>query len=489
MLPARCPSSLRVLIPLLAAAALVLPAAASGAVRTGAQITRGVVGYGTVHAVGDSSPSDCTSPASNPGGTGANANAGTTASCTAFSSLSYEHCETVTFTGGSSTSCGIDVEAQVVDSGGWRFDHWSGDCSGTSTTCHLPTDDTECTDGDKPPCDTQNDGPYTVVAHFVDTRAPTTTFSQAPAANSVVYSDTQSQGFTWSTNEADEAPSAACKRDGGTFSACSSGFTWSSIADGIHDFCVHNTDASGLQGGDACRHWEQETNPVAGISTHPASTTGTPDASFTYTSNKAGRSDGSTVSYMCRLDAATFAACPASGKSYTLLSNGNHTFQVEAVFTAALGGSPHTSAAASYTWTQADTTGPNVTVTSAPTDSTSTSATIEWTGDQPDQDQTFQCKLDDDPSGFQPCTSPLVLTALPVGSHALRIQGRDFLGNTGATATVTWTVESSGGAPTPPQGSSGATAGSPGAAAKKCKKKKHGRAAVAKKCKKKKRQR
>jgi hypothetical protein len=281
------------------------------------------------------------------------------------------------------------------------------------------------------------------VAHFVDTRAPTTTLSTAPASNSVVYSDNRSQSFTWSTNEDAEAPTFGCKRDGGAFSACSSGLTWTSIADGMHDFCVHGTDASGLEGADACRHWQQETNPTASVVTHPAATTGTPQASFTYTSNKAGHpADGSTLFYQCRVDTAAFTACPAGGKSYSLLANGQHTFQVEAVFTAALGGGAHTSAAASYTWTQADTTGPTVTLVDVPdAATTNTDATISWTGDEPDEQQTFACKLDDDPIGFQACTSPLTLTGLTEGTHHFSVQGKDFLGNIGPTETATWTVD------------------------------------------------
>jgi hypothetical protein len=119
-----------------------------------------------------------------------------------------------------------------------------------------------------------------------------------------------------------------------------------------------------------------------------------------------------------------------------------HTFEVAAVFTAALGGGAHVSPAASFTWTQADTTGPTVTLTSAPDAvTTSTSATVAWTGSEPSEEQTFMCKLDDDPAGFQPCTSPQTFTDLPDGAHHLYVQGRDFLNNVGPTAVAGWTVD------------------------------------------------
>jgi hypothetical protein len=294
----------------------------------------------------------------------------------------------------------------------------------------------------KPPCSTEYDT-HTVGASFVDDRAPTTSLASAPASNSVVYSDAQSQQFTWATNEDNEAPSFGCKKDAGSFSACSSGLTWSSISDGIHDFCVHATDASGLMGADACRHWEQETNPTATVTVHPAATTSTRDASFGYTSNKANHpADGSTLSYECSLDGSDFAACPASGKSYSGLANGSHTFQVRAIFTAALGGGAHTSAAASYAWTQSDQTAPNVTLTDAPSGVVITgtrAAHIAWTGDDAADNQTFDCKLDNGP--FSACSSPLDLANLADGVHTVQIVGSNELGNTGPATSVTWDQE------------------------------------------------
>jgi hypothetical protein len=404
-------------------------------------LTPGVVGYGTVHVSAASPPADCAAPASNAGGTNANVDAGHEYDCAAFTASSYDTC-----TGSIADfgfSCEITLVAQTSGTG-WRFDHWSGDCSGASATCTATTRIDECDPDVKPVCQPwQYFGPLTVVAHFVDTQAPTINMAVAPPNNGVVYSDSHVQTFSWTTNEDDEAPSFACKRDGGSFNGCSSGFTWSSIADGIHDFCVHATDASGLQGTDQCRHWQQESNPVATIVTHPPAMTGTPDASFGYTSNKASHpADGSTLTYLCRLDDAPFGACPTTLPSYDLLANGQHTFQVESVFTAALGGGAHASPVASYTWTQADTTGPTVTLTTAPESvTTSTSATVSWTGSEPGEEQSFMCKLDDDPAGFQPCTSPQTYSDLGDGTHSLYVQGEDFLGNIGPTTTAIWTVD------------------------------------------------
>jgi hypothetical protein len=215
------------------------------------------------------------------------------------------------------------------------------------------------------------------------------------------------------------------------------------MADGIHNFCVHATDASGLLGSDACRHWQQETNPTASITTHPSAVTAANSAAFTYTSNKAGHpADGSTLQYKCALDGSGFSACPAGGKAYTSLADGQHTFQVEAVFTAALGGGAHTSAAASYPWT-VDTTGPAgvVLLESDPDDAAvvndSGQASIGWTGTE--DGETYVCALDN--ATEQSCSSPDVLSGLANGLHDLTIIPIDALSNRGTPTTVHWQQE------------------------------------------------
>jgi hypothetical protein len=422
----------RALILVLAVAALALPASAHA-------VTRADVGYGTVHVA---NAPDCTSPSSTPGGTNANVNAGTQHTCVAIDNSTYDHCSTPDQYGG--YSCTITLQAQVPDPAGWQFDHWTGDCAGeTTASCTLPTFEKECVPDNKPPCQDSTHGPYTAVAHFVDTRAPTTTFSTAPANNSVVYSDAQSQQFTFHTDEDGEGPLFACDTDGGFYVTCSSGLTWNSIADGIHDVCAKATDASGLQGGSACRHWEQETNPTATILTHPWSLTVSSTASFTYTSNKASHpSDGSALSYACKLDGGVFGACPGS---YSSLADGQHTFEVEAVFTGALGGGAHTSAPATYTWTQ-DTTPPALTFASGPANgsvvvSATGAATFGFTAtDATSGPPSMQCALDD--ASFHTCGSATTdsLTGISDGEHDFTVKATDGAGLT-AVKVVHWEQE------------------------------------------------
>jgi List-Bact-rpt repeat protein len=411
-----------------AVAVLATWAASASAFSVGdSTVTTTIQGYGTVTVTSGATPNPtCTSPSSTP-------QSSTYSGCPAVDGSAHE-------TSGSCTGdiCTWDVVLHATAPSGWQFAGWSGDCSGTGD-CQRAVESRDCSDL---PCAIDYT-PASVGARFTDDRAPTTSFTASPA--SLVYSDTQSQAFSFHTDEDTEAPTFACRREPtGTFVSCSSGFTWSSIPDGLHQFCVRGTDASGLQGGAICTSWEQERNPTATILTHPVSTTGNPEAAFTYTSNKSSHpSDGSTLSYLCKLDAAPFGACPASGASYSMLGNGVHTFQVEAVFHGAFDGIgvTHTSPSEGYTWTQADTTGPSITVTDAPpAETTSDQATVSWTGSEPGEAQTFQCKLDNSPTGFQPCSSPLPMAGLSAGAHDLYVQGKDFLGNTGPAADVHWTV-------------------------------------------------
>jgi hypothetical protein len=84
------------------------------------------------------------------------------------------------------------------------------------------------------------------------------------------------------------------------------------------------------------------TPPNTTITNHPASSTTSTAASFSFSSSESGSSFG------CRLDAGAWSAC-SSPKAYSDLAKGSHTFQVRAVDAA------HNvdSTPASYSWTVA----------------------------------------------------------------------------------------------------------------------------------------
>jgi hypothetical protein len=429
------------LLPTLLVAAVVFPASAQALTPTHGPLTRTIFGHGTLHVGSGASPfADFTSPPSTPPSVSVTSSDGDTAGS--------ESCDYTPLPDGSSNVCSVSVTA--VAPTGWTFSSWGGDCAGTvGATCTQVTFDQECVTGGHPPC-TNSGSPMDAIAHFTDTRAPTTSFTSAPANNSVVYSDTQSQQFTFHTDEDAENPTFACRQEAGAvFFACSSGFTWSSLSDGLHDFCVHATDASSLQGGNTCVHWEQERNPTASI-TSPAADGAINPASFSLSSNKASHpNDGSTLGYACTISGYNGGAefdC-ANPLITPSLSDGAHTLTVKARFHGSLDGAgvTHDSSAVTRTFT-IDTTAPTVSFSSGPSNNSVTvdssgHATFGFTAsDATTGPPSVQCKLDG--ASFGACTSATshALTGVPDGVHDFTVKATDGASHS-TTATVHWEQE------------------------------------------------
>ena len=164
--------------------------------------------------------------------------------------------------------------------------------------------------------------------------------------------------------------------------------------------------------------------PQTTITLAPPALTNNNDASFEFIS------DFFSATFECRLDGGGWAACYSP--SYTDLSDGSHTFEVRAVFPP---GNPDTTPA-SHTWT-IDTTGPVVTITTAPPDpSASAGATFEFSSES---GATFACRIDG--GGWSACTSPRSYTGLADGSHTFEVRASDTLGNTGPADSHTWTID------------------------------------------------
>jgi hypothetical protein len=393
-----------------------------------AHVTVSVFGYGTV-STGNGGPTCASSPANSQSAE---------SDCASFDPAPFDTC---TSDGSGNTECTVLLTVTEPDPAGWHFTGWSGDCSGTSTTCELVTSEQQCDIvAGKPHC-TDLYADVQAVAHFADDRPPVPVFTTAPAADRVVYDDSRTQQFAFTDDEPAEAPVHACRRDSGPFVGCVSPVTWSDLSDGVHTFCVRATDPSGRVG-TTCRTWEQEVWPTLTILTHPAGYTQTAGpVSFTYTSNKAGHpADGSTLSYRCRLDDAAYAVCPAAGTSFSWVPNGGHTFTVQADFhgTDDLPGlGPVVSS--SYTWTQSDNTGPTVTWSTRGGLTTTPPTEVAWTSDGAGDE--FRCAFDEpagSPGAREPCSSPYRLPDLPDGVHTVTVEARDPIGN---ARTDTWSVD------------------------------------------------
>ncbi len=203
--------------------------------------------------------------------------------------------------------------------------------------------------------------------------------------------------------------------------------TWSAMpADGQYQLLARATDVAGNSTDSAKRSVTiDNAAPIAPtITASPANPTNSTAPSFSFT-GEAG------ATFACSLDGAAFAAC-TSPKSYTGLSAASHTFQVRQTDAAG-----NTGPNAGYTWT-IDTTPPAApAITANPTALTnSTSASFSFTGEA---GATFQCQLDG--AAFAACTSPKNYGGLSEASHTFHVRQTDTAGNTGPSATFTWTID------------------------------------------------
>ncbi len=174
--------------------------------------------------------------------------------------------------------------------------------------------------------------------------------------------------------------------------------------------------------------------PPPTITSSPASPTSLTSASFSFTDSQAG------VIFLCKLDAAAFAAC-TSPKRYTGLAAGSHTFKVKA------SDGKKMSATTSFTWKVDLTPPPAPSLTSTPPDpSGSTSASLSFT--DAEAGVAFRCKLD--AGAYGACTSAKSYTGLAAGPHTFAVQAKDAAGNLSATISYTWMVDLTSPPPPPP---------------------------------------
>ncbi|MDZ5622522.1 right-handed parallel beta-helix repeat-containing protein [Nocardioides sp. HM23] len=268
-----------------------------------------------------------------------------------------------------------------------------------------------------------------------DLTAPVITISEKPTATT---SETTAQ-FSFSTSDNwGGAVTTECRLEGGTFAPCTSPKSYSGLSDGEHTFVVRATDSADNARTET-HTWtvEDVVDPEAQITNV---TSGSLVVEFTGTDDHTAVGD---LRFECRVDSAGYGAC-TSPKTYTsaelsAMSPGDHTFQVRAIDQAGNVGQPD-----SRTFTVADTTAPNTTITGAPTNNTTnTSASFAFAGSDdgtPAAGLTFECKLDT--GSFEPCTTPKAYTGLSVGQHTFEVRAKDQAGNTDqSSASRSWTIQ------------------------------------------------
>ncbi|MBK5231972.1 MAG: CSLREA domain-containing protein [Thermoleophilia bacterium] len=170
------------------------------------------------------------------------------------------------------------------------------------------------------------------------------------------------------------------------------------------------------------------TAPNTTITSGPADGSRTKDS--TPTLNFSATEPGST--FQCKLDEGSFNAC-TSPKTLAVLSDGSHTFSVEA--SDPTGNTDASPASRNFT---VDTIGPNSKISKHPKKKTSKrKAKFKFKALSSDA-AGFDCKLDF--KKFKKCKSPLKIKVKP-GRHTFQVRAIDDLGNKGRPVKFRWKVK------------------------------------------------
>jgi predicted outer membrane repeat protein len=227
------------------------------------------------------------------------------------------------------------------------------------------------------------------------------------------------------------------QENGGFAETMAPAFTSPAIDAGADDVCP-DSDSHGLtrpQGAHCdIGAYEVDTDPPEVIiESHPPDLTNSTSVDFPFTTDDNGGSGIATVK--CQLDEGGYSSC-ASPKTYNLLGEGNHTFQV--MVTDRVGNFT----IAPFSWV-VDSMAPDTIIDSHPSDpDTNFTPSFSFRGDDNSGSgvASFMCRIDG--STFNSCTSPFtVSTLLPPGSHTFSVYAIDHASNADPSpASFTWTV-------------------------------------------------
>ncbi len=245
--------------------------------------------------------------------------------------------------------------------------------------------------------------------------APETAIDEKPALNS----NQTSAAFTY---EAPTATSYECRLDAEAFAVCpAEGREYTALADGGHTFQVRGVNVSGPDPTPASFTWKVDTAPpTSAIDTHPLDPSPGESASFSFHANEPG------AKFECSLAAGAvadaFSGC-TSAKVYSSLADGTYTFKVRAIDLA----TNQQLTPTSFTWrvdnSAADTTPPQTTIESKPSNP-SPSSTVSFTYGSDEPGSRFECALDG--GGFSACPATGVTYAgLASGPHSFQVRAID----------------------------------------------------------------
>ena len=267
------------------------------------------------------------------------------------------------------------------------------------------------------------DGSPASYVWVVDTTAPDTTITVAPA------SSTSSTSASFAFTASEGGATFECRLDGGTWAACASPASYGGLPEGAHLFEVRAVDGIGNADATPATHaWTVDvTAPQTTIAARPADPTNATTASFAFTASEGGST------FECRLDGGAWTAC-TSPEIVTGLAEGAHVFEVRATDRA--GNTDATPATAGWV---VDTSSPETAITSAPADpTTATAASFSFTSTE--SGSTFECRLD--AGAWTSCTAPTAFAGLAEGPHTFAVRAIDPAGNSDpAPATFSWAVD------------------------------------------------
>jgi len=246
----------------------------------------------------------------------------------------------------------------------------------------------------------------------------------APTISSSPSNPTTSTTATFTFSDTKAAATFKCSLDGSAYTSCASGISYAGLAQGNHTFGVEAV--SGASTSSATVYTWAIVPPAPTITSSPSNPTTSTTATFAFSDTQAG------VGFSCSLDSSAFASC-ASGTTYTGLTGGSHTFEVEAVV-----GSNPASVPATSTWTI---TTPTPTIASQPANPTaSTSATFTYLDTQ--AGATFECSRDG--AKYTTCpSSGTTYTGLAQGTHTFAVEAQLGAGPLSTPATDTWQIDTS----------------------------------------------
>jgi hypothetical protein len=221
-----------------------------------------------------------------------------------------------------------------------------------------------------------------------------------------------------------------CSLDGAAFDDCTEPVSFSDLSEGAHQFQVRAIAAGNTDPTPATRNWTVDAVPVVTITSGPDAETADTTATFEFSSTETGATQPQKLD--CKLDGGDFRPCD-SPYTYTDVDDGDHTFVVRA--TDAYGKTDTDE----YDW-KVDAVGSNTVIDDAPPARTgSTDAHLAFSS--PDQDATFECKLDADLT-WTACTSPQDFAGVSEGTHTFKVRAVDTANIPDPTpAQAKWTVD------------------------------------------------